>query len=227
MSPSKVSSYPSAAPTRQADDKAARRLGLIALAAFVAIAVAVIMLVPKAGMPGTSAATPAPGADFVIGSPGPGEQAPDFVLTSTSGEDVALSDYSGQSTLFYFHEGLGCQPCWDQIRDLEKVEADLKAAGVDQLVTVTSGPPDLIARKMADDGLSSAALADTDLAVAQQYQTNRYGMMGGTRNGHSFILVGPEGEIQWRADYGGAPDYTMYVAATQLLQDLEEGRVDQ
>jgi peroxiredoxin Q/BCP len=30
--------------------------------------------------------------------------------------------------------------------------------------------------------------------------------------------------IQWRADYGGAPNYTMYVAPSQLLTDLTSGR---
>ena len=34
-------------------------------------------------------------------------------------------------------------------------------------------------------------------------------MMGNSRNGHSFVLVGPDGQISWRADYGGAPDYTV------------------
>lgn len=31
-------------------------------------------------------------------------------------------------------------------------------------------------------------------------------------------------EIQWRADYGGAPDYTMHVAVDDLLADLKAGR---
>lgn len=227
MSSMKSSSSRSVAPAGRRDGKADRRLGLIAVAVIAIVAVAMVLFTSKIGTPGASSAAPAPGADYAVGSPGPGEQAPDFVLPSTSGEDVALEDYSGQSTLFYFHEGLGCQPCWDQIRDLEAAEADLAAAGVDELVTVTSGPADLIGRKMADDGLSSIALADTDLTIAQQYETNKYGMMGETRNGHSFILVGPDGEIQWRADYGGAPDYTMYVPVPQLLEDLEAGRDDQ
>lgn len=161
---------------------------------------------------------------YAVGSPGSGAVAPEFTLPSTSGETVSLSDYQGKTTLLYFHEGLGCQPCWDQIRDLEAAPDDLKAAGIDELVTVTSGPVDLIAQKMQDDNLDAIALADVDLSVSQEYEANEYGMMGNSRNGHSFILVGPDGEIQWRADYGGAPDYTMYVPVPKVLADLQAGR---
>lgn len=49
-------------------------------------------------------------------------------------------------------------------------------------------------------------------------------MMGDSRDGHSFVLIGPDGNILWRADYGGAPNYTMYLPVERLLTDLEEGR---
>lgn len=166
----------------------------------------------------------AEGVEYDVGSPGAGSPAPTFTLPSVDGETVKLDDYSGKSTLLYFHEGLGCQPCWDQIRDLEKTPSVLEEAGIDAFVTITSGPTDLIARKMADDGLESVALADTDLTVSSQYEANRFGMMGGSRNGHTFILVGPDGTIQWRADYGGAPDYTMYVPVAKLMNDIKSGR---
>ena len=47
-------------------------------------------------------------------------------------------------------------------------------------------------------------------------------MMQGTSAGHSFILVGPDGTIRWRADYGGAPDYTMFVPTERMLADLAQ-----
>ncbi|WP_216699782.1 redoxin domain-containing protein [Arthrobacter sp. H5] len=166
----------------------------------------------------------AEGVDYDVGSPGTGSEAPAFTLPSVEGGPVELGDYSGKSTLLYFHERLGCQPCWDQIKDLEENPSVLQEAGIDSLVTITSGPADLIARKMSDDGLETVALADTDLTVSRQYEANKFGMMGESSNGHTFILVGPEGTIQWRADYGGAPDYTMYVPVTQLMNDLEAGR---
>ena len=171
----------------------------------------------------------APAERYQVGSPGIGAQAPDFTLPNATAPPggpaaVTLSGLRGKTTLLYFHEGLGCQPCWNQIRDLQADRAKLTAAGVDQLLTVTSGPGDLIAQKMRDDGLSAPALVDTDLGVSTRYQANQYGMMGTSTDGHSFVLVGPDGRIQWRADYGGAPNYTMYVGVDRLLADLTAGR---
>ena len=162
--------------------------------------------------------------DYQVGTPGVGAAAPGFTLGSTTGGKVSLAALRGKTVLLYFHEGLGCQPCWDQIRDLDAATAALKAAGVDQLLTITSGPVDLIAQKMNDDKLTATALADTDLSVSRTYNANHFGMMGNDRDGHSFILVGPDGRIQWRADYGGAPKYTMFVPVDRLLADLKSGR---
>ncbi len=168
---------------------------------------------------------------YDVGDPGIGATAPDFVLpdvtaaaASGPAANVRLSDYRGETVLLYFHEGLGCQPCWDQIRDLQADPGLLASAGIDRLLTITSGPQDLIAQKMRDDGLTAPALADTDLAVSAQWEANRFGMMGNSRNGHTFVLVGPDGVIEWRADYGGPPNYTMYVPGPQLLDDLRATR---
>lgn len=160
---------------------------------------------------------------YDVGQPGPGEPAPDFTLTGTNGEQVSLKDYRGQNVMLYFQEGLTCQPCWDQLTSLEKDAAPLKAAGIDAIVSITTDPANLIARKTADMGLSTPVLSDPDLATSRQYEANRFGMMGTSRDGHSFILVGPDGKITWRADYGGAPNYTMYIPVQQLLADLKAG----
>lgn len=209
--------------TRRAPATAARRRRWV-----VPTVVAVLLLLVGGLYLGfRSSDTPSPAAGqgaYQVGAPGIGATAPNFSLTATSGQTVNLSAYRGKTVLLYFHEGLGCQPCWDQIRDLTSNLAALKAAGADELVTITSGPRDLIAQKMSDDKLTATALADTDLAVSRHYQTNQFGMMGTDRDGHSFILVGPDGRIQWRADYGGAPKYTMFVPVDRLLADLKAGR---
>lgn len=163
------------------------------------------------------------GAGYVVGDPGPGEQAPDFRLQASNGETVELADYEGKSVLLYFQEGIGCQPCWDQIRDLEKQAAAVEEAGVDEVLSITTSPLDLVTRKVKDDGLSTPVASDPDLEVSEAYDANRYGMMGTMANGHSFVLVGPDGTIDWRADYGGEPKYTMYLPIDKLLADLAEG----
>lgn len=161
---------------------------------------------------------------YEVGSPGVGESAPGFSLASSTGGTTSLAAYKGKTVLLYFQEGLTCQPCWDQIRDLEKNAAALKAAGIDQIVSVTTDPANLITRKTDDEKLTTPVLSDPGLKVSKAYQANQYGMMGDSRDGHSFVLVGPDGKIQWRADYGGAPKYTMYVKVDKLLADLKAGR---
>jgi peroxiredoxin len=91
-------------------------------------------------------------------------------------------------------------------------------------VSISSDPVGKITQKTADMKLSTPALSDPNLEVIRAYAANKYGMMGDSKAGHSFILVGPDGTIQWRADYGGAPDYTMYVPTDKVLADLSQER---
>ncbi|MGH3665334.1 MAG: peroxiredoxin family protein [Egibacteraceae bacterium] len=179
--------------------------------------------------------TPAPGAaggaidrryPYVVGDPGPGVPAPGFTLPSTAGYDISLSDFQGQSILLYFQEGLMCPPCWDQLREVEARWDDFAALGVDALLTVTNDPLAALTQKAALERLGSLLLSNRDLAVSRTYDANEYGMMGGSHNGHSFIVVGPDGIIRWRADYGGAPEYTMYLPVEVLLADLRAGLGD-
>lgn len=200
-----------------------RRTIIIVAVSIIAVLLALFVIYDNASNKASSDG--ATNQSYDVGSPDIGDTAPGLTLQSAAGGAVSLSDYRGQNVLLYFQEGLTCQPCWDQITDLEKSSDAVKAAGVDAVVSITSDPADLIAQKVKDQGITSTpVLADPDLAVSRQYSTNQYGMMGDSRNGHSFILVGPDGEIQWRADYGGAPDYTMYVPVNRLLDDLRNGK---
>lgn len=204
----------------------------LVVAVLVVLAVIGLFVIYRTSTTTSGTASGAASDRYDVGNPGIGATAPDFVLPDVTAPPAAdgqpamveLSAYRGKTVLLYFHEGLGCQPCWDQIRDLQADPGLLSSVGVDQLLTITTGPPDLVAGKMRDDGLSAPALVDTGLRVSTQYQANRYGMMGTSRDGHSFVLVGPNGVIQWRADYGGPPNYTMYVPNQQLLEDLRAGR---
>ncbi len=196
------------------------------------IAVAVAVMAVLGGLFAiyrTSSSNEGPGGTtertaYDVGSPGIGAEAPAFSLPASSGGTVDLADYRGETVLLYFQEGLMCQPCWDQITDLEDSSEAVEDAGVDALVSITTDPIDLISQKVRDEGITTPVLSDPDLAVSREYSTNQFGMMGDSRNGHSLILIGPDGRIQWRADYGGAPDYTMYVPVKRLLADLRAGR---
>lgn len=160
---------------------------------------------------------------YVVGDPGPGERAPLIRLPATDGSAFDLTSHQGETVLLYFQEGVMCQPCWDQITDIEANRAEFEALGIDQIVSITTDPLDLLQQKVADQGITIPVLSDPGVGVSRRYETNRYGMMGEGYNGHSFILVDENGVIQWRADYGGPPNYTMYLPVDQLLADLRDG----
>ena len=90
-------------------------------------------------------------------------------------------------------------------------------------MTITTDPINEIDQKVADEGITSQVLSDPDLVVSSAYHANSFGMMGDNRDGHTFIVVGPDGTIRWRADYGGAPDYTMYLPVDALAADIQKG----
>jgi peroxiredoxin len=163
---------------------------------------------------------------YQVGDPGPGATAPPIKLPTTGGTfDLAAS--AGQTTLLYSQEGLGCQPCWDQLTDIQANLDKYKALGITRVLSITTDPLDAIHQKVTDQHITIPVAADPDLAVSRAYHANQYGMMGQSRDGHSFILVGPDGRIRWRADYGGAPNYTMYVPSPSLLADLRAGLASQ
>jgi peroxiredoxin len=187
----------------------------------------VIFFVTNRGEPSSGESSPGDAQagkyPYEVGDPGPGEEAPPMELRSTEGGTFDLSSARGETVLLYFQEGLMCQPCWDQLKDVEARWGEFEELGIDRTVSITTDPLDALEQKVENEDISTPVLSDPDLAVSKAYDTNSYGMMGGTHNGHTFIVVGPDGEIQWRADYGGEPDYTMYVPVENLLADMREG----
>jgi len=171
---------------------------------------------------GDSAGNPS-GYAYQTGEPGLGQPAPPIQLSAASGDRFDLSGVRGETVLLYFQEGLMCQPCWDQLAGVESRWADFERLGIDQVVTITTDSQGALSQKADIEGLTSTILGDPDQQVSRAYGTLDYGMMRGSANGHTFIVVDPQGRITWRADYGGAPDYTMYLPVDGLLADLRAG----
>lgn len=187
------------------------------------IALAAIFLLSGKASNSTSKAGLAGAYQYAVGSPAPGASAPPIELASTTGGQFSLAAQRGHSVLLYFQEGLTCQPCWTQLVDIQKNMAKFRAAGVAQVVTITADPLGDLRQKAADESLTVPVLSDPGLVASREYSANQYGMMGSSRDGHSFVLIGPDGRVRWRADYGGAPNYTMYVPVPDLLADLRKG----
>jgi peroxiredoxin Q/BCP len=162
---------------------------------------------------------------FQVGSPGPGATAPEINLPTTDGSTFDLAAMRGKTVLLYFQEGLTCQPCWDQLKDIQTNISQFKALGIDQIVSITTDPLNSLQQKVSDEGITIPVLSDTQLVASNAYTANGYAMMGmgNSRDGHTFIVVGPDGTIKWRADYGGAPNNTMYVPVSRLVADIRTG----
>ncbi|MBI2717337.1 MAG: redoxin domain-containing protein [Rhizobiales bacterium] len=176
------------------------------------------------GQPNSSAASAQTGRfPFKVVKPGPGDMAPPVRLTSTEGTPFDLEALRGKTVLLYFQEGLMCEACWVQLREIEANFSRFREAGIDAMATITTDPPDLLARKVRSERLLLPVLADPSVAVSQTYRTNGDGMMNGSYNAHTFVIVGADGRIRWRADYGGAPSYNMYVPVPDLLADIGRG----
>ena len=201
-----------------------RRIGIVAAVAVgvAIVALGVIFFISNSGSSSSGQAGKYP---VQVGSPGPGEEAPPIKLPSTEGGtfDLSSATAQGESVLLYFQEGLMCQPCFDQIKDMEAQSGAFEELGIDRIVSITNDPLDALKQKVKQEGISTPVLSDPNLAVSKTYDANSYGMMGSSKNGHTFIVVGPDGKIQWRADYGGAPKHTMYVPISNLLADMRKG----
>lgn len=206
-----------------------KRLALWSALAVAAAVAGLYAITSVGGSGGAGRASDASGlrgsGDYVyaVGAPGPGQLAPPITLASTAGGTFDLAAYRGtQQVLLYFQEGLMCQPCWDQIVAIEKEMPKFKSLGVAGLVSITGDPLHLIQQKVADEGIKSPVLSDPGYGTSDSYGARTYGMMHGQMAGHSFILVGRDGRIRWRADYGGEPNYTMFVPTEVLVQHLTE-----
>lgn len=213
------------APTSTADRKRRERRLLMKVAVVGVVVLGSLYLLARGGGGGGGGegSGAASGPPFSVGEPGVGVEAPPIRLESTAGEVFDLAEQRGTSVLLYFQEGVGCQPCWEQMRDIDESWSEFEALGVDSFVAITGDPLDRLRQKVDDEGLETPVLSDPGLSLGASYSANQYGMMGTSTYGHSFVLVGPDGEIQWRADYGGAPEYTMYVRPAALLEDLRSG----
>lgn len=156
-----------------------------------------------------------------------GTVAPDFTLPSTDGRTIHLADYRGQQdVLLYFHEGLTCQPCLDQVAELQKIKPQLDEANVQLFAVALDGVLD---QQAALARINATAIPSLSYASAQtevEYDLTRLSMGMGRRAGHTFILVGKDGTIEWRKDYWtgngmNAPGGTMFVNADEILTNVK------
>lgn len=126
-----------------------------------------------------------------------GKLAPDFTLTSDSGEDVTLSGLRGKPVVLYFYPRDDTPGCTKQACGIRDAWADFERAGA-VVLGVSPDGEDSHATFKAKHGLPFTLLADPDHAVAEAYgvwvEKSLYGKthMGVER---STFVIAPDGTI--------------------------------
>ncbi len=155
--------------------------------------------------------------------------APNFSLPSIGGPVVSLTDYRGRSILLYFHEGLGCPPCWQQNADIEKSMDRFRAMNISDVVTIVVDPLDAAREEYPKWKLTFPMLVDASKQVSTDYGALKNSMHPGVRPGHMFFLIDGDGNIRWQKDYyitgdssghHGTSSGRMYVPMSEFLADV-------
>jgi peroxiredoxin len=193
-------------------------------AAVVAVAISVVgatFLVPKLRgddvLPAAAHAAMEHGAPLGEGLP-VGARVPAFAEKDVmEGKPITHRSIAGRRTLLYFSEGVMCQACFEQIRDIEQVASKLRARGID-LIGITPDDPDTLSWTVVDFDLKTPMISDDDRDMSAAFNTLGKGMHPDTP-GHAFVLI-EDGKVVWQRDYWLEPYRTMYVEPARLLADI-------
>ena len=98
----------------------------------------------------------------------PGETAPDFTLSSDTGEQVSLSGLRGRKVIVYFYPAAMTPGCTKQACDFTDSLDSLQAAGY-EVLGVSPDKPEKLAKFRERDGLGITLLSDPDRQVMRDY----------------------------------------------------------
>ena len=98
----------------------------------------------------------------------PGDQAPDFTLTSDTGDQVSLGDLRGRKVIVYFYPAAMTPGCTKQACDFSESLDSLEGAGY-EVLGVSKDKPATLAKFRERDALTLPLLSDEDLAVHRAY----------------------------------------------------------
>jgi peroxiredoxin Q/BCP len=126
-----------------------------------------------------------------------GEPAPDFTLTSDTGESVSLSDFRGKAVVLYFYPKDDTPGCTTQACGIRDAYGEFERAGA----VVLGVSPDSVERHVKfreKYGLPFTLLADPEHEVAE-----RYGVWGEKRFAgrkymgvsRSTFVIAPDGTV--------------------------------
>ena len=148
-----------------------------------------------------------------------GQVAPDFSLPDVNGTTFRLSEARANgNTLLFFQEGVACPACFQQMRDLQREDAKLRALET-SLITITGDSlSDLKAASVRESVVGMPLLSDSNLSASRAFDALYVSMHPGQVPGHTFVLVDRGGKVLWRRDY-----QEMYVPVDQVLSAVAKG----
>jgi thioredoxin-dependent peroxiredoxin len=127
-----------------------------------------------------------------------GDPAPDFSLTTDTGETLRLADLAGQRVVLYAYPAAMTPGCTTQACDFRDSLQSLKSAGV-SVVGISPDPPAKLAKFRDRDHLNFPLVSDPDRSVLTAYgaygEKQNYGktVMGVIR---STFVIAPDGRIE-------------------------------
>ncbi|GAA4923261.1 thioredoxin-dependent thiol peroxidase [Nesterenkonia rhizosphaerae] len=98
----------------------------------------------------------------------PGDTAPDFTLTTASGESLSLSSLRGKKVIIYFYPKASTPGCTTQACDFRDSLASLQGAGY-QVLGVSPDPVAALENFTSNEELTFPLLSDEDHSVAEAY----------------------------------------------------------
>jgi peroxiredoxin Q/BCP len=128
----------------------------------------------------------------------PGDPAPDFALTTDTGETLRLADLAGRRVVLYAYPAAMTPGCTTQACDFRDSLSALKAAGL-EVIGISPDSPQKLATFRDRDGLTFPLVSDPDRSVLTAYgaygEKQNYGktVMGVIR---STFVIGPDGRIE-------------------------------
>jgi peroxiredoxin Q/BCP len=128
----------------------------------------------------------------------PGDAAPDFTLTTDTGDQVSLSDLRGRKVIVYFYPAAMTPGCTKQACDFTDSLDSLRGAGY-EVLGVSKDKPAKLAKFRERDGLTITLLSDEDLAVHKAYGAHGEKTMYGKKvQGviRSTLVVDADGKVE-------------------------------
>ena len=127
-----------------------------------------------------------------------GDTAPDFTLSSDTGEEVSLHDLRGRKVIIYFYPAAMTPGCTKQACDFSDSLESLGAQGY-EVLGISPDKPEKLAKFRERDQLGITLLSDQDRSVMNAYGAfGEKKMYGKTVQGviRSTFVVGEDGTIQ-------------------------------